>query len=136
MNDGQPEAKSHDFAVKLMRGHVLVGGLGLGCIVERLQEKNEVTEILVIEKSQEVIDLVWRHLDAPKATIIQCDLERYLKTTRRRFDYIYMDVWPGRNDESIPKWRALAEQFVAPDKVLCWGEDRSRTWKTNDGGNP
>ena len=122
MDDSVPERRTQDFVVEIVTGKVLIGGLGLGCILEQLQAKDAVTKMIVIEKAQEVIDLVWPHLDVPKATIVHKDLEVYLKTTDETFDYIYMDVWPKRKHVSIPDWRALAEKLVTPDRVLCWGE--------------
>lgn len=121
MNNTSGEMALHDFAVEAASGKVLVGGLGLGCIVERFDAKPEVTEIVVVELSTDVIDLVWEHLNQTKATIINADLTEYLKTADD-FDYIYMDVWQKIGDPAIADWRALAEQKVAPDKVLCWGE--------------
>jgi hypothetical protein len=121
MDDSPAEMKGHDFAVEAASGKVLIGGLGLGCIVKRLQEKPEVTEIVVVEIDQDVIDLVWEHLDVLKASIVNADLADYLETVND-FDYIYMDVWPEKGHESIAHWRALAEQKLPSDKVLCWGE--------------
>ena len=121
MDDSEKEKESHQFAIDAAEGRVVVGGLGLGRIVEWLQAKPEVTEIVVVEIAKEVIDLVWRYLDVPKATIVHMDLKDYL-VTAEGFDYIYMDVAPKAGHESIKEWRKLAEQLVAPDRVFCWGE--------------
>tara|TARA_Y100000310_G_C20591154_1_gene768063 strand:+ start:749 stop:1204 length:456 start_codon:yes stop_codon:yes gene_type:complete len=122
MDNSPQEQTTHDFIVDAVKGKVLVGGLGLGCVVERLQAKREVTKIIVIEIAQDVIDLVWRYLDVPKAEIICDDLKHYLENTDEQFDYICMDVWPEKGHKTILYWRKLAEQKVKPENVLCWGE--------------
>jgi len=40
------------------KGKILINGLGLGCVVKVLLDNPEVTNITVIEKSQDVINLV------------------------------------------------------------------------------
>ncbi len=118
MDDGP----GYEFFTELASGTVGVGGLGLGCVAKQLQANDDVSRIVVVEISQDVIDLVWPHLDIPKATIVHDDLDHYLRTTTEKFDYFYIDVWAGENDKSISNWRKLAEQSVPPDRVLCWGE--------------
>lgn len=123
ITDCPRERDSQRFAIDKCAGRVLIGGLGIGWIVEQLQATPEVTEIVVVEITQEIIDLVWQYLDVPKASIVRMDLKDYLETASG-FDYIYIDIWPDVNDVSIPEWRKLAEQVVAPDRVLCWGEKK------------
>jgi hypothetical protein len=43
-------------------GHVLCAGLGLGLIVHALRRNPRVTAITVVERSPDVIDLIWPHL--------------------------------------------------------------------------
>jgi spermidine synthase len=117
MDDSERELATHEFAIDKAKGKVLVGGLGLGCITEALNAKAEVTEIVVVEIAPEVIELVWEHLDVPKATIINEDLDSYLAAMTEKFDYIYMDVWKEPKDEAIPYWRGLAEKHV-PSRIM------------------
>ena len=39
-------------------GDVLIGGLGIGMIILAIQDKSKVKSITVIEKNQEVIDII------------------------------------------------------------------------------
>ncbi len=52
-------------------GHVLVAGLGLGLIVHTLAQNPKVERITVIEREQDVIDLIRPHI--PKCEIIHAD---------------------------------------------------------------
>ena len=47
-------------------GTVLIGGLGLGYAAQLIASQPQVNRIIVIDKSQDVVDLVWKHLDFPE----------------------------------------------------------------------
>jgi hypothetical protein len=49
-------------AAATYEGHVLCAGLGLGLIVHALRANPKVTKITVVERSLDVIELVWPHL--------------------------------------------------------------------------
>ena len=56
-------------------GDVLIGGLGIGLIILAIQDNPEVHSITVIEKNQEVIDMVATQLPLnEKVKIIQADV--------------------------------------------------------------
>ena len=56
-------------------GDVLIGGLGIGLIILAIQDNPEVHSITVIEKNQEVIDMVAAQLPLnEKVKIIQADV--------------------------------------------------------------
>jgi hypothetical protein len=59
MTDYPIEQAQHDALLKDAHGRVLVGGLGLGYAVRLLSHNPNVNEIVVVEKSHEVIDMVW-----------------------------------------------------------------------------
>jgi len=96
MTDVPAEQASAHNALRKCKGRVLVGGLGLGYFAKKIQEKNNVTSVIIIEISKDVINLVWKHLKLDKRFIIVCmDIKKYLKayTSNRRFDWVYLDVW-------------------------------------------
>lgn len=131
MLDSEAEKATHQFAIDACDGVVLVGGLGLGYIVEQLAVKESVTDIIVIESSQEVIDLVWPHIDTKgKGQIIKADLFEYLNTFDGNIDYMYLDIHPDTSYRSlirhIEPLRTLGERLISPDKVLMWQETKMR----------
>lgn len=132
MTDTPAEQVSAHDALKKCKGRVLVGGLGLGYFIKKLQEKNNVSEVIVIEISQDVINLVWKHLNLDKRFSVICiDIKKYLKryTSNRKFDWVYLDIWRGDGEASfidtVLPLKRLAYK-TACDKVnhiLSWQED-------------
>lgn len=125
MDDSEKEKKTHQFAIDECKGKVLVGGLGLGYVVEELAKKEDVKEIVVVEISQENIDLVWKHLDTKgKGKIVKDNLFSYLQTTNEKFDCAYMDIFKDPKDKTckdkIAQLRSLTEKVVPANKVFMW----------------
>ncbi len=129
MSDDEQEKKTHQFAIDKCKGRVLIAGLGLGYAIEKLAEKEDVTQIVVVEKSPEVIELIWKHIKTyDKCRIVCDDIFDYLKKATG-FDYMYLDIWKDTNErayKNLMKLRALAERILPSDKVLCWEEIKMR----------
>lgn len=51
MSNTAMEQKTHIEAINKAKGNVLVAGLGLGMYLQNIKDKKEVTNIIVIEKS-------------------------------------------------------------------------------------
>jgi len=61
MSDTQAERRDHIDPVREARGRCLVAGLGLGVVVQAMLLKWEVDHVTIVEKNQDVIDLVAPH---------------------------------------------------------------------------
>ena len=128
--DSPQEAYTQFLAYRHCHGHVLVGGLGVGMAATRLLEKNDVKSVVVVEKSNAVIQLVGSQL--PGLSVIKADLFRYLrhhcyaKQFRRKFDSAYFDIWSPTEksvwDAYVVPLRRLVYQNSGPVKVGNWGE--------------
>lgn len=81
---------------------VLIAGLGLGFDILNVADKKKVTSVVVVEKSQAIIDLVWPYISHRKAIIVHNNILEYLRTTGERFNVIYFDIFPG-GCEDFPK---------------------------------
>lgn len=132
MSDTQMERATNLDLYKNANGHVLIGGLGLGMILLAIQNKPEVTKITVIEKYQEVIDLVATQLPLnEKVQIIHCDVFDFKPQKGEIFDTIYMDIW---NTVSGSFWKehiTLTRKFcrrVNKDNEKAW----SSSWRRDD----
>lgn len=132
MTDVPAEQASAHGALRKCKGRVLVGGLGLGYFAKKLQEKDNVTSVIIVEISKDVINLVWRHLKLDKRFIIVCmDIKKYLKkyTSNRRFDWVYLDVWHADSEyefmDNVLPLKRLAHKYVCDkvNHVLSWQED-------------
>ena len=78
-------------------GDVLIGGLGIGFVNQKLIDNPNVTSVTIVEKNQEVIDLVWN--SCPKDgtfTIIQDDIETWEPTSH--YDVAWFDTWLTANN--------------------------------------
>lgn len=93
MSDSPLEQESLIRPLNNARGDVLTSGLGIGLFSTLVSSRKRIRSITVVEKSPDVIDLVWGHIKTPKMTIVQADLWEYLATTDDKYDYVYVDIW-------------------------------------------
>ena len=89
--------------IKAAHGRVLVLGLGLGYYLYHISNKKDVSEIDVIEIDQRVISLFNKHLkdkfpNIKKINIINEDGIKYLKNNKKKYDYIFSDIWHNVGD--------------------------------------
>jgi len=132
MTDSPEEQASAHSALTKCKGRVLVGGLGLGYFVKKLQEKNNVKSVVVIEISNDVIRLVWNHLKLDKRfSILRTDIKKFLKgyKSNRKFDWVYLDIWRGDGESEfvntvLPLKRLACETVCSKvGHILSWQED-------------
>jgi len=106
MQDSEAEYTEHDWLLSRMSGDILLGGLGIGMIHIPLLESSDVTSVTVVEKYQDVIDLVWD--DCPKDerfTLVHDDIHTWdpdstdgLPTTS--WDVGWFDTWLTMDSDS------------------------------------
>lgn len=115
---------------ELVCGKVLIAGLGLGFDLLNVVDRDCVDEVVLVEKRQVVIDLVWPYIPHIKTILVYQDVSEYLRDTKERFDIIYFDIFPGGH-ESQPD---LAKQLIAVadprlnpgGQVILWSEEGGR----------
>jgi hypothetical protein len=136
------ERRTNRPLIEHARGHVLVGGLGLGMVVfGLLAKKPAIRSLVVLEVSPDVIALIQPHLPVDaRLTIVQVDVfgwdgwqdhaehgwqgqgwrgrspRRGLSRKGPQFDTIYFDIWPSIQASNIPSaelLRGLAAGRVA-----------------------
>ena len=100
MSDTMMEKRTNREFCGKAHGDVLVGGLGIGMILMAIQDNPAVNSITVLEKYQEVIDMVAQQLPLnEKVKIICADVFEWKPENGQRFDCIYMDIWDYINSE-------------------------------------
>ncbi len=132
MSDSGEERCMMFAAAKQAKGHVLVGGLGLGiypqCV---LALQRPIVSMTIIERNPDIIDLMtsaWLQTHpehAEHVTIIEGTIEAYLSDTERIFDTVYLDTW----EDADPRFLAhvnylltLASRHCAVGGTMqCWG---------------
>lgn len=106
-------------------GRVLVGGLGLGVVASWLAQRPAVTQVLVVERSPEVVRLVQPHQRG--YDVLTADIHQYVRTTTEwPWDFAFLDTWQGTNErtwweEVMPLRRTIANRF-GRRRVACWAE--------------
>lgn len=94
MSDTDMEKNTNRKFCSKAYGDIIIGGLGIGMIIMAIQDKPEVKSITVIEKNQEVIDLVASQLDFnEKVNIICADVFEWKPERGIKYDMAYMDIW-------------------------------------------
>lgn len=118
-------------AIEAAQGRVITFGLGLGYYVFMAAAKDEVDEIVAVEKSPEVIALFKEHIlpripNKHKVRIIEADAFRYAEDVmpNEHFDVAFADTWRDVSD-GLPMYLRMkkAEQKNPDTRFLYWIED-------------
>ncbi|MDV5550690.1 hypothetical protein QM162_00100 [Enterobacter hormaechei] len=76
-------------------GRVLINGLGLGMVLHAILQKEDVTHVTVIEKEQDVINLVAASFaNDPRVEIIHADAMMYCPPAGVTYNACWHDIWP------------------------------------------
>jgi hypothetical protein len=106
------------------QGNVLVGGLGLGILAMTLVERTDADRVTVVEIDPDVIKLCAQ----PGYDVINADIEKFLQTTDKKFDFYLLDTWQGTNEGTwwskvLPLRRVIRQRWGKNPVVHCWAED-------------
>ena len=123
MSDTRMEKNTNSEFVHAAHGRVLIAGLGLGLILKNILMKDSVKEIIIIEKCQDVIDLVGSKFRDPRIKIIHADIFNYQPSKDQKFNVIYFDIWSQITQDNLEEIKKLHNRFkynldrTDPD---CW----------------
>tara|TARA_Y100000992_G_C21049372_1_gene388789 strand:- start:325 stop:651 length:327 start_codon:yes stop_codon:yes gene_type:complete len=77
-----------------MSGDILIGGLGIGMINIPLLASDDVTSVTIIEKEQDVIDLVWADCAKDdRFTVVCADINTWEIPEGSSWDAAWFDTW-------------------------------------------
>jgi spermidine synthase len=111
--------------VNAAKGKVLINGLGLGMVLTEILKKSEVTEVTVIEKSKEVIELVGSYFKDSRLTIINADAFEYKPPKGKRYDCVWYDIWDYICVDNIEEMKKLHRKY---GRRTDW----QRSWKRDE----
>jgi len=104
-------------------GRVLVGGLGLGILANLLARRQDISEVVAVEISPEVIQLVKPYLH-PKVKVIQGDFIDVMYDLKRKgeeFGTVIADIFRTCREEELFKDVEMAMDDTYPDaEHLFW----------------
>jgi hypothetical protein len=132
MSDKAEELMTMYAAARVARGDVLVGGLGMGIFPQMAFHLGRpVDSFTIIEKSHEVIEITtesWlNRMDSDKREkieVVETSFEDYIKTTGKKFDTIFVDIWQDSDPRFLPYMNRLVELL----EPLCKKGGRIYLW--------
>lgn len=122
MSDTPMEQESLRVASVHAWGHILIVGLGIGLLPTLLRRNGAVKTIAILEKEQDVANLVYRYIKTRKMNLIIGEAKEYLRTTSDRYDFIYIDIWRGAMSPILEgeQWAALASRCLRKGGEVRW----------------
>lgn len=140
MSDTEMEKRTNLKFCSKAHGDIIIGGLGIGMIIMAIQDKPEVRSITVIEKNQEVIDLVTSQIELnDKVKIVHADVFDWYPEKGVKYDMSYMDIWNCVNEtvyrkEMLPLKRKYARFLRSKNENPyrfneCWAEYQAKNNK-------
>lgn len=140
MSDTRMEKRTNLKFCSKAHGDIILGGLGIGMVIMAIQDKPEVHSITVIEKNQEVIDLVASQLELnDKVKIVHADVFDWNPEKGVKYDMSYMDIWNYVNEtvyrkEMQPLKRKYARFLRSKNENPyrfneCWAEYQAKNNK-------
>jgi len=111
MSNTPSEIRDHIDFIRRATGNVLINGLGLGMCVAAILDTQRVETVIVIEKSQDVIDLVGAHIKDDRVRIIHADALEYKPRFAFRFDAVWHDIWSTICSDNVPEMIKLHRKY-------------------------
>ena len=114
MSDTRMEKISNQEFINNANGKVMIAGLGIGLIIHNLRDKiesGEITEIVVYEKYQDVIDLVSPFFKDLPITYKTEDILKYKPPKDEIYDTIYFDIWATISTDNLKEIRMLHNRW-------------------------
>lgn len=130
MSDFHYERATCEEVVRRAHGDVLVAGLGLGMILHPILKKESVRAVTVIEKYQDVVDLVLPTLPtSEKLKVLLDDIYTWKPRRGQCYDVIWFDIWPDIEATRLPEMARLHRRFrryLNRANPACWMESWHR----------
>lgn len=99
--------------VEQATGRVLINGLGLGMVLHAILQKIDVTHVTVIEKEQDVINLVARTFNHDsRVEIIHADAMEYCPPAGVVYDVVWNDIWPEFAISNLDGMKRLETKYL------------------------
>lgn len=113
MVDSHKEFKEHELLWNNAKGNILIGGLGVGMVNEKLINMPNINSITIVEKSEEVIELVWPYCKKDERfTLVQADIDAWSVPSNSYWDYAWFDTWLSTVNVELGEYsRALVEKY-------------------------
>jgi hypothetical protein len=111
MSDTPAEMRDHRGPVINASGSCLINGLGIGMVLRAVLAKPEVTDVTVVELSEDVIKLVAPSYQDPRVTIVHADAFEYKPPKGRRYQMVWHDIWDYICADNLPEMHRLHRKY-------------------------
>lgn len=125
------EISSMQTQIKRANGRVLVLGLGLGYYPYIVSGKANVSEITIVERQPEIIELFEKNIlpqfaDGGKIRIVRSDAYEFLDSVRvGQYDFCFADIWEGQMDGATSYLRIKEyEERLPGTEFTYWIEEQ------------
>ena len=123
MQDSLAEYNEHQWLWDNATGDVLIGGLGIGLVHQKLIDNPDVTSVTIIENSQDVIDLVWEHCAKDDTfSLIKADIETWNPPADSYWNVAWFDTWIYDNPLTMKAYKELMHEKYGDyvDSIGSW----------------
>lgn len=137
MSDTPDELRDHSYFIRIARGRVLVNGLGLGMVLKKLLEKEEIDRVDIVEFSEDVITLVGpTYQDDPRVHIYHGDAMMFKFPPRTTWDFVWNDIWDDLCLDNLSEMHKLHRRYGSrAEWIGSWGRSylesvkrREKSW--------
>lgn len=112
MSNTPDEIRDFIYAFSGVKGKVLINGLGLGVTVKYLLANPDITDVIVIEKSKDVIDLVADTYKKDKRfKVINSDCFEYSPPKGESYDFVWHDIWDYITSDNLEEMKKLHRKY-------------------------
>lgn len=122
MSNTRMEIRTNRPIILAAKGRTLLNGLGLGMVPAAILKKPELTELWVVEKSPDVIQLVGPTFASDsRVRIIEDDAFDYQPPKGVRFDAVWHDIWDNICADNLAEMTRLTRKYSRrADWQGCW----------------
>ena len=112
MSDTPSEMREHEYALRMATGSCLLNGLGIGMLLKNILLKPEVTDVTVVEISQDLIDLVAPHYTDPRVTIVCADAFEYKIPKGKVYGMVWHDIFDAICADNLIDMKRLHRKYA------------------------
>ena len=135
MSDTPAECRDHIEAFYQATGNCLINGLGIGMILKNILQKSEVTDVTIVEISQDLIDLVSPYYTDPRVKYVCCDAFTYKPEKGKRFQMVWHDIWDNICEDNLPEMTKLHRKYgKCADWQGSWGHYQCKRSRESNKG--
>jgi hypothetical protein len=107
--------------LRMAKGNVFIGGLGMGWLANRVAARAQVKKVVVVEREDDIIKLAKPAVQSPKIHVVKGDAwEEARKYSVDEWVFLF-DTWRSYGDNNEEPETVAFKKDRPSAKVWCWG---------------